>query len=197
MKTFTEIAEMGEYRKKKKSAPEKVEVKKKKEEAPKAKAAPVTPITRKEIKDEPKSKPSFKPPKAKARPERKETSERRFRGFVAGPRETKKETTSKPTTSSFMAAPGKQGKNQKEFLRKQKAEKMKKDFKTRGEMSRHRKKYDVKYMNPTISQRLKSGNLGPKTAKEMKNISGGGKVNNKYFTGGMVNPSFGTDFDDR
>ena len=27
--------------------------------------------------------------------------------------------------------------------------------------------------------------------------AGGGKVGNKYFTGGMVNPSYGTDFDDR
>jgi hypothetical protein len=54
MKSFTEIAGMGEFRKKKKPAPKKVEVKKKKEETPKAKAAPVTPITRKEIKDKPK-----------------------------------------------------------------------------------------------------------------------------------------------
>ena len=191
MKSFTEIAGMGEFRKKKK--PET----KKKEKAPKAKAAPVTPITREKIKDKPKSEPSFKPPKAKARPERQEKSQSRFRGFVAPPRETKKETTPKPTTSSIMSATGKQGKNQRKFLRRQKAEKMKKDFKTRGEMSRHSKKFDVKYMNPTISQRLKSGNLGPKTAKEMKNISGGGKVGNKYFTGGMVKPSYGTDFDDR
>ena len=193
MKSFTEIAGMGEFRKKKKPAPKKVEVKKKKEETPKAKAAPVTPITRKEIKDKPKKNR----PEVKARPERQEKSQGQFRGFVAPPRETKKETTPKPTTSSIMSATGKQGKNQRKFLRGQKAEKMKKDFKTRGEMSRHSKKFDVKYMNPTISQRLKSGNLGPKTAKEMKNISGGGKVNNKYFTGGMVNPSYGTDFDDR
>ena len=27
--------------------------------------------------------------------------------------------------------------------------------------------------------------------------AGGGKVGNKYFTGGMGNPSYGTDFDDR
>ena len=27
--------------------------------------------------------------------------------------------------------------------------------------------------------------------------AGGGKVGNKYFTGGMVNPSYGTEFDDR
>ena len=33
------------------------------------------------------------------------------------------------------------------------------------------------------------------TRKDSK--AGGGKVNNKYFTGGMVNPSYGTDFDDR
>ena len=197
MINYTKIAGMGEYRKKKKPAPKKVEVKKKKEEAPKAKAAPVTPIIKEKIKDKPKSKPSFKPPKAKARPERQEKSQGRFRGFVAPPRETKKETTPKPTTSSIMSATGKQGKNQRKFLRRQKAEKMKKDFKTRGEMSRHSKKFDVKYMNPTISQRLKSGNLGPKTAKEMKNISGGGKVGNKYFTGGMVNPSYGGEFDDR
>ena len=46
---------------------------------------------------------------------------------------------------------------------------------------------------------------GPKVDKELKEVAealkdskaGGGKVGNKYFTGGMVNPSFGTDFDDR
>ena len=27
--------------------------------------------------------------------------------------------------------------------------------------------------------------------------AGGGKVKSKFFTGGTVNPSFGTDFDDR
>jgi len=195
MKTFTEIAEMGEYRKKKKPAPKKVETKKKKEDAPKAKTAPVTPIIRKEIKDEPKSKPSFKPPKAKARPERKETSERRFRGFVAGPRETKKETTSKPTTSSFMAASGKQGKNQKEFLRKQKAEKMKKDFKTRGEMSRHSKKFDES-LNRKIYEKI-HGQSYDDFIKQRDNRRGGGKIKSKFFTGGTVNPSYGTEFDDR
>ena len=34
-----------------------------------------------------------------------------------------------------------------------------------------------------------------KALKDKK--AGGGKVGNKYFTGGMVNPSYGTDFDDR
>ena len=41
--------------------------------------------------------------------------------------------------------------------------------------------------------------------KEIREISkalkdkraGGGKVGSKFFTGGMVNPSYGTDFDDR
>ena len=28
-------------------------------------------------------------------------------------------------------------------------------------------------------------------------MAGGGKVKSKFFTGGTVNPSFGTDFDDR
>ena len=188
MKSFTEIAGMGEFRKKKK--PET----KKKEKAPKAKAAPVTPITREKIKDKPKSKPSFKPPKAKARPEKQEKSQGRFRGFVAPPRETKKETTPKPTTSSIISATGKQGKNQRKFLRRQKAEKMKKDFKTRGEMSRHSKKYDES-LNRKIYEKI-HGQSYDDFIKQRDNRRGGGKIKSKFFTGGMVNPSYGTEFDD-
>ena len=75
-----------------------------------------------------------------------------------------------PTTSSFMGKQkrGKITKTERDFLRKRKAEQMKKTFKTKGEMDRHRKKYDVKLMKPTLSQRLKKGKCGPKTAKEMK-----------------------------
>tara|TARA_R100001224_G_scaffold56039_2_gene32998 strand:- start:393 stop:833 length:441 start_codon:yes stop_codon:yes gene_type:complete len=46
---------------------------------------------------------------------------------------------------------------------------------------------------------------GPKVDKEIKEVTkalkdkkaGGGKVKSKFFTGGTVNPSFGTDYDDR
>jgi len=189
MINYTKIAGMGEYRKKKK--PET----KKKEEAPKAKAAPVTPITREKIKDKPKSEPSFKPPKAKARPKIKEKSERPFRG-VAPPSDTsKKETTPKPTTTSFMSATSKQGKNQRKFLRRQKAEKMRKDFKTRGEMSKHSKKFDES-LNRKIYEKI-HGQSYDDFIKQRDNRRGGGKIKSKFFTGGMVNPSYGTDFDDR
>ena len=172
MINYTKIAEMGEYRKKKKSAPEKVEVKKKKEEAPKAKAAPVTLITRKEIKDEPKSKPSFKPPKAKARPERKETSENgRFRGFAARPRETKKETMPKTT------GPGNTSSIMKQTRRPKQYKKIEQGPYTSGNVLKN------------IVEQI------PKKPRDQR--AGGGKVGNKYFTGGMVNPSFGTDYDDR
>ena len=33
--------------------------------------------------------------------------------------------------------------------------------------------------------------------KKKDSKAGGGKINNKFFTGGMVNPSYGTEFDDR
>ena len=168
---YKKIAGMGEDRKKKKPAPKKVEIKKKKEEAPKAKTAPVTPITRKEIKDEPKSKPSFKPPKAKARPERKETSERRFRGFVAGPRETKKETMPKTT------GPGNTSSIMKQTRRPKQYKKIKQGPYTSGNVLKN------------IVEQI------PKKPRDQR--AGGGKVGNKYFTGGMVNPSYGTDFDDR
>ena len=167
MKSFTEIAGMGEFRKKKKPAPKKVEVKKKKEEAPKAKAAPVTPITRKEIKDKPKKNR----PEVKARPERKETSERPFRNFVAAPRETKKETMPKTTgpgnTSSIM----KQTRRPKQFKK--------------IEQGPYRGGNVLKNIVEQIPKKLRDQRAG------------GGKVGNKYFTGGMVNPSYGTEFDDR
>ena len=198
MKSFTEIAGMGEFRKKKKP-----ETKKKKDERGKTKvtasrddvARTDNKGARKRIIDSPKSEPSFKPPKAKARPERQEKSQSRFRGFVAPPRETKKETTPKPTTSSIMSATGKQGKNQRKFLRRQKAEKMKKDFKTRGEMSRHSKKYDES-LNRKIYEKI-HGQSYDDFIKQRDNRRGGGKIKSKFFTGGMVNPSYGTDFDDR
>ena len=171
MINYTKIAGMGEYRKKKKSAPKKVEVKKKKEAAPKAKAAPVTPIIKEKIKDKPKSKPSFKPPKAKARPEKQEKSQGRFRGFVAPPRKTKKETMPKTTgpgnTSSIM----KQTRKPKQFKK--------------IEQGPYRGGNVLKNIVEQI----------PKKPRDQR--AGGGKVGNKYFTGGMVNPSYGTDFDDR
>ena len=172
MKTFTEIAEMGEYRKKKKPQPEKVKVKKKKEETPEAKAAPVTPITRKEIKDEPKSKPSFKPPKAKTKPKRQSfrITQRRFRG-VAPTKKVEKETMPKTTgpgnTSSIM----KQTRRPKQF------KKIKQGPYTSGNVLKN------------IVEQI------PKKPRDQR--AGGGKVGNKYFTGGMVNTSFGTDYDDR
>ena len=167
MKSFTEIAGMGEFRKKKKPAPKKVEVKKKKEEAPKAKAAPVTPITRKEIKDKPKKNR----PEVKARPERKKTLGRPFKNFVAAPRETKKETMPKTTgpgnTSSIM----KQTRRPKQFKK--------------IEQGPYRGGNVLKNIVEQI----------PKKPRDQR--AGGGKVGNKYFTGGMVNPSYGTEFDDR
>ena len=41
---------------------------------------------------------------------------------------------------------------------------------------------DSEYVSPDATVRMKAG---------------GGKVKSKFFTGGTVNPSFGTDFDDR
>ena len=144
---------------------------KKKEEAPKAKAAPVTPITREKIKDKPKSEPSFKPPKAKARPKIKEKSQGRFRGFVAPPRKTKKETMPKTTgpgnTSSIM----KQTRKPKQF----------------------KKIEQGPYRGGNVLKNIVEQT--PKKPRDQR--AGGGKVGNKYFTGGMVNPSYGTDFDDR
>ena len=50
--------------------------------------------------------------------------------------------------------------------------------------------------------RGKKGGVGDKEIREVAEAlkdskAGGGKVGNKYFTGGMVSPSFGTEFDDR
>mgnify|MGYP001161411624 FL=1 len=50
--------------------------------------------------------------------------------------------------------------------------------------------------------RSKKGSVADKEIREVAEAlkdkkAGGGKVGNKYFTGGMVNPSYGTEFDDR
>ena len=174
MKSFTEIAGMGEFRKKKKP-----ETKKKKDERGKTKvtvsrddvARTDNKGARKRIIDSPKSEPSFKPPKAKARPKRQEKSQSRFRGFVAPPRKTKKETMPKTTgpgnTSSIM----KQTRRPKQFKK--------------IEQGPYRGGNVLKNIVEQI----------PKKPRDQR--AGGGKVGNKYFTGGMVNPSYGTDFDDR
>jgi len=57
--------------------------------------------------------------------------------------------------------------------------------------------------SPEYKSVIEKATSGEKLQKDIKEISkavtkaGGGKVGNKYFTGGMVNPSYGTDFDDR
>jgi len=48
---------------------------------------------------------------------------------------------------------------------------------------------------PNLPRQNKGETKLKKRLKDKK--AGGGKVGNKYFTGGMVNPSYGTDFDDR
>ena len=112
-----------------------------------------------------------KPPKAKARPEKQEKSQGRFRGFVAPPRKTKKETMPKTTgpgnTSSIM----KQTRKPKQFKK--------------IEQGPYRGGNVLKNKVEQI----------PKKPRDQR--AGGGKVGNKYFTGGMVNPSYGTEFDDR
>ena len=55
---------------------------------------------------------------------------------------------------------------------------------------------------PNLPRQNKGETKLKKRLKELKNKrkdskAGGGKVGNKYFTGGMVNPSYGTEFDDR
>ena len=44
-------------------------------------------------------------------------------------------------------------------------------------------------------EKAKELEKGRKKKKDSK--AGGGKVKSKFFTGGTVSPSFGTDFDDR
>ena len=58
---------------------------------------------------------------------------------------------------------------------------------------------------PIISPKGGGGGGGPLSTKDLLMkpgqrkplMAGGGKVGSKFFTGGSVNPSFGTDFDDR
>ena len=184
MKSFTEIAGMGQYRKKKSPS---TTIKKKKKVignkgtksqlgASKPKSSSIMKQTKPKVVTKPKvtKKPKnpvtgFKP-KAKPRTGRMDINPKSQLG-ASKPRTssiTSKKKT--PTTSSLMQKQkrGKITKTEKDFLRKRKAEQMKKTFKTKGEMDRHRKKYDVKLMKPTLSQRLKKGKFGPKTAKEMK-----------------------------
>ena len=50
----------------------------------------------------------------------------------------------------------------------------------------------------SIDRKIDTDNVKPK--REFKGVAkraGGGKLKSKFFTGGTVNPSFGTDFDDR
>jgi len=58
---------------------------------------------------------------------------------------------------------------------------------------------DDDFTKSSYTPNLPKQNKGEtKLKKRLKNSkAGGGKVGNKYFTGGMVNPSYGTDFDDR
>ena len=189
MKSFTEIAGMGEYRKKKGSS-KTIKKKKKvignkgtksqldaskpksslimKKTKPKAVAKPKV-VTKPKVTD---AKPRNFAPRLKQKTKPKMDINPKSQLGASKPRTSSimSKTKKAPTTSSFMGKQkrGKITKTERDFLRKRKAEQMKKTFKTKGEMDRHRKKYDVKLMKPTLSQRLKKGKFGPKTAKEMK-----------------------------
>ena len=74
------------------------------------------------------------------------------------------------------------------------------DFeKTFGEKVKDKlKKFNLKGLGPALAAGII---LEPKKAGKGSTLidkkAGGGKVGSKFFTGGMVNPSYGTEFDDR
>jgi hypothetical protein len=111
-------------------------------------------------------------------------------------------------------------KNIKEAIKKYKSKtpeqkaKEKKDLKKRKDAmkSTPKEKKLVKKINKFLKEGkpTRGGGVGggvPRTPEDMLNIrspgrkkplmAGGGKVKSKFFTGGTVNPSYGTDFDDR
>ena len=96
-------------------------------------------------------------------------------------------------------------KKEKEKLLKEKDKNNKPKFKeadfekTFGEKAKDKlKKFNLKGLGPALAAGII---LEPKEAGKGSTLidkrAGGGKVGNKYFTGGMVNPSYGTEFDDR
>lgn len=185
MKSFTEIAGMGEFKKKKKP-----ETKKKKDERGKTKvtvsrddvARTDNKGARKRIIDSPKSKPSFKPPKAKARPERQEKSQSRFRGFVAPPRKVKKEVTPTGDMQTTKVKP---------IIDQSKRSKS--PTKT-GDTSVKIIKEDLKNIGRSIKNFQKK--LIQSDEAKYKNISDRFKRKN-FNRGGMINASFTGEFDDR
>ena len=107
-------------------------------------------------------------------------------------------------------------KNIKEAIKKYKSKtpeqkaKEKKDLKKRQDAmkSTPKEKKLVKKINKFLKENKPTrggGGGGPLSTKDLLQtpgkrkplMAGGCKVGNKYFTGGTVNPSFGTDFDDR
>ena len=81
--------------------------------------------------------------------------------------------------------------NKSKFKEVKKTKVVDADFeKTFGEKVKGKlKKFNLKGLGPALAAGIL---LEPRDQR-----AGGGKVGNKYFTGGMVNPSYGTDFDDR
>ena len=90
--------------------------------------------------------------------------------------------------------------NKSKFKEVKKTKVVDADFeKTFGEKAKDKlKKFNLKGLGPALAAGII---LEPKEAGKGSTLidkrAGGGKVGNKYFTGGMVNPSYGTEFDDR
>ena len=107
-------------------------------------------------------------------------------------------------------------KNIQEAIKKYKSKtpeqkaKEKKDLKKRKDAMKSTKKEKslIKEFNKLLKENKPTrggGGGGPLSTKDLLQtpgkrkplMAGGGKVGSKFFTGGMVNPSYGTDFDDR
>ena len=76
------------------------------------------------------------------------------------------------------------------------------EFKTSGETKvekERKRKVSFPIKNKSLNTRGNRTNKIEQARKAKISLqrAGGGKVGSKFFTGGMVNPSYGTDFDDR